>query len=206
MATNQKKADVEDFDRRSATYENARRQGYIFDRVQRIVLDLAKNGKKPESILDVGCGTGRLIRKAKEIWPDARLVGVDPSEGMIRQATQLLPGAEFHVVMAESLPLPDASVDLVFSTLSFHHWSDQAKAISEIGRVLRPQGRLLLADIMLPFGLSLIFRHFKRNNPARTREMFAQAGLKVEFQKRLWLWSRILVVTVGKKQELMMVA
>ena len=108
MATNQKKADVEDFDRRSATYENARRQGYIFDRVQRIVLDLAKNGKKPEGILDVGCGTGRLLRKAKELWPDARLIGVDPAEGMIRQATQLLSDAEFHVAMAESLPLPDA--------------------------------------------------------------------------------------------------
>jgi ubiquinone/menaquinone biosynthesis C-methylase UbiE len=199
METNQKKADVQDFDRRSATYENSRRQGYIFDRVQRIVLDLAKNGKKPESILDVGCGTGRLLRKAKENWPDARLIGVDPAEGMIQQATQLLPDAEFHVAMAESLPLPDASVDLVFSTLSFHHWSNQAKGVSEIARVLHSQGRFLLADIMLPFGFSHVFRHFKRNNPAKTREMFVKAGLNVEFQQRQWRWSRILVVTGGKK-------
>ncbi len=199
MSTNQKKADVQDFDRRSATYENSRRQGYIFDRVQRIVLDLAKNGIKPESILDVGCGTGRLLRKAKELWPDARLIGVDPAEGMIQQATQLLPDAEFHVAMAESLPLPDASVDLVFSTLSFHHWSNQAKGVSEIAHVLRSQGRFLLADIMLPFGLSLVVRHFKRNNPAKMREMFAQAGLNVELQQRQWRWSRILVVTSGKK-------
>jgi ubiquinone/menaquinone biosynthesis C-methylase UbiE len=199
MTTNQKKTDVQDFDRRSATYENSRRQGYIFDRVQRIVLDLAKNGKKPESILDVGCGTGRLLRKAKEYWPDARLIGVDPAEGMMQQATQLLSDAEFHVAMAESLPLPDASVDLVFSTLSFHHWNDQAKGVSEIARVLRPQGQFLLADIMVPFGLSLVVSHFNRNNAAKTREMFAQAGLNVEFQRRPWLWSRILVVTGGKK-------
>jgi ubiquinone/menaquinone biosynthesis C-methylase UbiE len=199
MTTNQKKTDVQDFDRRSATYENSRRQGYIFDRVQRIVLDLANNGKKPESILDVGCGTGRLLRKAKEYWADARLIGVDPAEGMIQQATQLLSDAEFHVAMAESLPLPDASVDLVFSTLSFHHWSDQAKGVSEIARILRSEGRFLLADIMMPFGLSLFARHFKRNNAAKTREMFAQAGLNVEFQQRPWLWSRILVVTGGKK-------
>jgi ubiquinone/menaquinone biosynthesis C-methylase UbiE len=199
MATNQKKTDVQDFERRSATYENSRRQGYIFDRVQRIVLDLAKNWKKPESILDVGCGTRRLLRKVKEHWPDARLIGVDPAEGMIQQATQLLSDAEFHVAKAESLPLPDASVDLVFSTLSFHHWSDQAKGVSEIARVMRSQGRFLLADIMIPFGLSHVIRHFKRNNPAKTREMFAQAGLNVEFQQRPWLWSRILVITGGKK-------
>jgi hypothetical protein len=58
---------------------------------------------------------------------------------------------------------------------------------------------LLLADIMMPFGLSVVIRHFKRNNAAKTREMFAQAGLNVEFQQRLWRWSRILVVTCGRK-------
>ena len=199
MAINQKKADVQAFHRRSATYENSRRQSVIFDRIQKIVLDLAKNGKKPEGILDVGCGTGRLLRKVKAQWPDARLIGVDPAEGMIQQASQLLPDAEFHVAMAESLPLPDASVDVAFSTLSFHHWSDQAKGVSEIARVLRSQGRLLLADIMMPSGLSIISRHFKRNNPAKTREMFAHAGLNVEFQRRPWRWSRILVITSGKK-------
>jgi ubiquinone/menaquinone biosynthesis C-methylase UbiE len=194
MEINQKKADVQDFDRRSATYENSRRQNIIFDRVQKTVLDLAKNEKKPESILDVGCGTGRLLRKAKERWPNTRLIGVDPAEGMIQKASQLLSDAEFHVAMAESLPLPEASVDLVFGKLSFHHWSNRAKGVSEIARVLRPQGRFLLADITMPFGLSFVIRHFKRNNPAKTRETFAQAGLKVEFQQRRW--SRFLVVTV----------
>jgi ubiquinone/menaquinone biosynthesis C-methylase UbiE len=199
MEINQKKADVQDFNRRAATYENSRRQSIIFDHVQRTVLDLAKNANKPESILDVGCGTGRLLRKAKEHWPDARLIGVDPAEGMIQQAIQLVSGAEFHVAIAESLPLPDASVDLVFSTLSFHHWSSQAKGVSEITRVLRLQGRFLLADIVMPYGLSLVVRHFKRNNPVRMREMFAEAGLDVELQQRRWRWSRFLVVTAGKK-------
>jgi len=199
MAINQKKTDAQGFDRRSATYENSRRQGYIFDRVQKIVLDLAENGKKPECVLDVGCGTGRLLRKANKIWPDARLIGVDPAQGMIKQANQLLSDGEFHVAMAESLPLSDASVDLVFSTMSFHHWTNQAKSLIEIARVLRPQGRFLLADIMMPPGLSLIFRHFKRNSPTKTRGMFAKAGLNVEFQHRPWRWSRILVITSGKK-------
>jgi ubiquinone/menaquinone biosynthesis C-methylase UbiE len=101
--------------------------------------------------------------------------------------------------MAESLPLPDASIDLAFSTLSFHHWTDQAKGVSEVARVLRPQGRFLLADIVWPFVLSFFTRHFKRNNPKKMREMLVEAGLNVELQQRPWRWSRFLVVTVGRK-------
>jgi ubiquinone/menaquinone biosynthesis C-methylase UbiE len=118
---------------------------------------------------------------------------------MIEEAKKLFPEAEFHVAMAEYLPLPDASVDLAFSTLSFHHWIDQAKGVSEVARVLRPQGRFLLADIVPPFGLSFFSRHFRRNNPKRTLEMFVEAGLNVEVQQRQWRWSRFLVVTVGTK-------
>ena len=199
MEPNRKEANVEEFNRRAATYETSREQGYFFDRVQRIVLNLAKTQRSPEAILDVGCGTGRLLRKASEEWPNARLVGVDAAEKMIEQAKQLFPQAEFHFAMAESLPLPDASVDLAFSTLSFHHWTNQAKGVSEVARVLRLQGSFLLADIVPPFGLFFFTRHFKNNNPKKMRETFAEAGLNVELQQRPWRWSRFLVVTVGRK-------
>jgi ubiquinone/menaquinone biosynthesis C-methylase UbiE len=86
--------------------------------VQKTVLDLVQNGDKVASILDIGCGTGRLLRKAQERWPKARLFGVDPAEGMIEKARQLLPEARLYVGMAESLPLPDDSVDVVLSTSS----------------------------------------------------------------------------------------
>jgi ubiquinone/menaquinone biosynthesis C-methylase UbiE len=199
MEPNRNEADVQDFNRRAATYETLRRQSYIFDRVQRVVLGLAKAQSSPEAILDIGCGTGRLLRKAKELWPNAQVVGVDAADKMIEEAKKLFPEAEFYVAMAESLPLPDASVDLAFSTLSFHHWIDQAKGVSEVARVLRPHGRFLLADIVPPLGLSFLSRHFKRNNPKKMRVMFVEAGLAVELQQRQWRWSRVLVVTVGKK-------
>jgi len=199
MGTNQQNPDVERFNRRAATYEMASSQSYFFDRVQRRVLKLAKNQSSPEVIMDVGCGTGRLLRKAKQQWPNSRLVGVDAAEKMIQQATQLFPEAEFHVAMAEALPLPNASVDLAFSTLSFHHWANQAKGINEIARVLRPQGMFLLADITIPHWLSLFVRHFRFNSPGKIREMFTQAELSVELQQEPWRWSRILLVTVGRK-------
>ncbi len=148
----------------------------------------------------MGCGAGRLLRKAKQQWSNAKFVGVDAAKKMIDQATQLFPEAEFHVAMAESLPLPDASVDLAFSTLSFHHWADQAKGISEVARVLRPQGIFLLADIVIPRWMSVFVRNFRYNSPTDVRDMFTQAGLTVELQQQSWRWLRVLLVTVGAKK------
>lgn len=198
MERKQENADVEHFNRRAATYETASSQGYFFDRVQRRVLKLTRQNN-PNVILDVGCGTGRLLRKAKQQWPNAQLVGVDAAGKMIQQATQLFPEAEFHVAMAEALPLPDTSVDLAFSTLSFHHWANQAKGISEVARVLRPQGSFLLADITIPAWVSIFVKHFRHNSPAKIREMFTSAGLTAELQQRSWRWSRVLLITMGRK-------
>jgi len=69
----------------------------------------------------VGCGTGRLLRKVQHCWLEAVLIGVDPARGMVEQAQRLAPGITFLMAPAERLPLPDAAVDLVLSTLSFHH-------------------------------------------------------------------------------------
>ena len=199
METKQQNPDVEHFNRRAATYENASSQGYFFDRIQRRVLKLANNRSSPEVIMDVGCGTGRWLRKAKQQRPNAHLVGVDAASKMIHHATQLFLEAEFHVAMAEALPLPDDSVDLAFSTLSFHHWENQAKGIREIARVLRPQGKFLLADIVIPRWLSFFVRNFRFSGSARIREMFTQANLTVELQQQPWRWSRTLLITVGRK-------
>lgn len=198
MAAYQKNADIEHFNRRAATYETVSSQKYFFDRVQRRVLNLTKD-QNPAVILDVGCGTGRLLRKAKGQWPNACLIGVDASEKMIEQATQLTKETKFHVAMAEALPLPDASVDLAFSTLSFHHWTNQAKGISEIARVLRSQGSFILADITIPGWMSYFVKNFRHNSPSNVRKMFTVAGLTVELQQQPFRWIRVLLITCGKK-------
>jgi ubiquinone/menaquinone biosynthesis C-methylase UbiE len=137
-----------------------------------------------------------LLRKIRERWPNTRLIGVDAAAGMIDKARQLMPYATFYVSKAESLPLPDDSVDLAFSTASFHHWQDKEKALREIKRILRLGGRFYLGDIWPPFGLSRFTSQFQSTNPARIREIFANAGLHVKDQRRrLRLW---LIMTVGE--------
>jgi ubiquinone/menaquinone biosynthesis C-methylase UbiE len=192
-----KKEDVQSFERRSGTYENSFFQGLFFDRIHRVALDAVPAGLPPESILDIGCGTGRLLRKAAVRWPTAKLTGVDPAEGMVKEARRLTPQARFHVSMAESLPLPDGSVDLVFSTLSFHHWQDQLLGVRQVARVLRPASVFVLVDLCMPFGLQRINRHGRQASPAAVSGMFAQAGLEVQAQRQVM--SRFLLVTVGRR-------
>ena len=115
----QKKGEIQAFDRRSTTYEGPARQRLFFDRVHKTVLDLVQNRDKVTSVLDVGCGTGRLLRKVHEHWPNARLFGVYPAEGMVEKALRMLPEARFCVGMAESLLLSDYAFDAVLSTSLF---------------------------------------------------------------------------------------
>ncbi len=196
------------FNRWAPTYERSWAQPFLFDRVHRVVLDLVageSQAAEPQRILDVGCGTGRLLRKAGARWPSAELVGVDASKEMIEVARRSTPGATFHVGVAESLPLVDASVDVALSTDSFHHWNDRAAGVREVARVLRPGGRFFLADIWIPIPLAALIRLFAPNNPhARLsnfptlRRFFAAAGLHVELQRRGPMLSGL--VTVGVKR------
>jgi len=187
--------DVESFNRWSKTYDQSWMQHLYFDRIHKQVLACVDAGFTPVSIVDVGCGTGRLLRKARERWPHANLTGVDPAEGMVKKARILMPDSVFIVSPAESIPLPDASVDLVFSTTSFHHWQDQAQGIREIRRILRPGGRFILSDMMIPKFLLKFIHHGKFRNAGEVREMFEQVGFEVKAQRRSLLGKTL--VTVG---------
>jgi ubiquinone/menaquinone biosynthesis C-methylase UbiE len=196
-STAENKSDaIEHFNRSSLTYENSLAQ-FWFDRIQRRVLNMVERGYTASTILDVGCGTGRLLRKARKYWPKAQFIGVDPAVGMIENARRLMPDAKFYVSQAESLPLPDESVDLVFSTVSFYFWQDKEKGLREIKRVLKVGGLLYLADVWPALGLSRFIPRFQVNNPRALREIFGRVGFHVRDQRnwrRLWL-----VVTVGER-------
>jgi len=185
---------VQDFNRWSSTYEDSWLQRYYFDYVHQGVLNLVNSESAITSILDVGCGTGRFLRKIRERYPNAQLIGVDPAEGMIEKARQLMTSATFFIGPAESLPLPDASVDLALSTMSFHHWSDQLQGIREIKRVLSPNGQFLLA-VTSGLILSRFVCHGQMQNSGAVRTMFEQAGLEVRAQHHLML--RHILVTIG---------
>jgi SAM-dependent methyltransferase len=90
-------------------------------------------------VLDLGAGTGKLTRQLHE--RGLAVTAVDPSEGMLGELRRVLPDVPAHLGSAESIPLPDASVDAVLVAQAWH-WVDPATAVPEIARVLSPGGRL----------------------------------------------------------------
>lgn len=107
-----------------------------------------------QRILDVGCGTGYLARiLAAVVTPSGHVTGVDPSAAMVEHARRRSPGnCTFLVGEGQNLPFPDGSFDAVVSTLAVHHIPAEARprALREMFRVLRPGGRLVVAEFRPP--------------------------------------------------------
>jgi ubiquinone/menaquinone biosynthesis C-methylase UbiE len=100
-----------------------------------------------ERVLDVACGTGIVARLAREkIGAGATLAGLDPDPGMLAVAGEVAAGTgiEWHPSSAESMPLSDASFDVVLSQMGLQFVPDKAAAVKEIARVLAPGGRVAL--------------------------------------------------------------
>ncbi|MFS8104559.1 class I SAM-dependent methyltransferase [Lentzea alba] len=106
-------------------------------------------------VLDVGCGTGNLLRATGKRHRNVELVGMDPDLKMLARAERKMRRnglkAQLDRGFAQELQFPDASFDRVFSSLMLHHLDTQSKdeMLAEVRRVLRPDGLLVLADATL---------------------------------------------------------
>jgi ubiquinone/menaquinone biosynthesis C-methylase UbiE len=199
--------DVGRFDEWAPTYERHWMQRYLFDPVQRTVLDLAAAEiPRPAWILDVGCGTGRLLRAAEARFPEAHLDGVDAAAGMVKVALAgRSPNSRINCqeATAEALPFADGSFDLIFSTVTFHHWHDQERGIAEMARVLKPSGRWLIADFIAAGPMTLLAKLAGGHRfPSRSRfdAMLAVSGLEVKARRPVWrTLGNITVLAVGAR-------
>ena len=105
-------------------------------------------------VLEVGSGPGRLATRLAELAPGIQVTGIDIVPEMVERANALAARSEvaervaFQVGDVAALPFPDASFDVVVSTLSLHHWANPVKGLAEIYRVLRPDGAARIYDVV----------------------------------------------------------
>ncbi len=186
------------FDRWSGTYDRPGLQLFTYRPIHDAVLARI-DGLEPSTVVDLGCGTGQLTQRLIRRFPDASIVGVDVADGMLTEAAGRLRqvgGDDQPLVRADALQLPFAasSVDLVVCTESFHWYPNQASALAELGRVLNPGGRVLIASIatvtgagdrLLRWATGAGGSTIRALPPHRMRELLARSGFEVTSQRRV---------------------
>jgi tRNA (cmo5U34)-methyltransferase len=123
-----------------------------YDELQRRLVEATKS-VRPDTILELGTGAGETSSRLLEVHPRARLVGVDSSSEMLAAAREALPGDRVELRLGQlEAALPAGPFDLVVSALTVHHLlgEDKAGLFRRVAQVLRPGGRFVLGDVVVP--------------------------------------------------------
>jgi SAM-dependent methyltransferase len=126
------------FNRAADVYERVR-PGYPREALDWLVLELDLRAGR--TVVDLAAGTGKLTRLL--VATGARVIAVEPADGMLAVLRSEVPEAEAITGTAEQIPLPDASADALLVAQAFH-WFANDRALAEIHRVLRPGGTFAL--------------------------------------------------------------
>jgi ubiquinone/menaquinone biosynthesis C-methylase UbiE len=143
------------FDRWASSYERLLTTVF-YQAIHKRLLEYIELPSQP-MILDLGCGTGRLLHRLAAQFPSLQGIGLDFSKEMLQQARQRnqhRPRLIFVRGNAEALPFADAQFDAVLNTISFLHYPHPQQVFAEISRVLNKNGHYYLVDT--------IFSHLDR--------------------------------------------
>lgn len=126
------------YDKIGSNYNETRKADPFI--TQRILEQLEP--KKGGIYLDIGCGTGNYTKEFQK--SGVHFIGIDPSQKMLDKAQSSVNGIDWRLGTVENLDLEQNSIDGVVAMLTIHHWADLNKAFSEISRVLKSQGKLVI--------------------------------------------------------------
>lgn len=181
------------------------------ERIAAIDCAASQGRAKPLRVLDVACGTGLLLHRLAQQFPEAELYGVDASGEMLAQAQQLLrdetDGQRIHLLEAmlngeekAGLPYERQSFDVITCTNTLHYFAEPVATLRGIRQLIAPDGHCIIEDYARwPRSLSLPWAVFewgiKRADPQHVRAytlveaqtMCQQVGLSVKFSKKFYI-------------------
>lgn len=148
LCEERQRADREFFDRHARQWDVMKQAALQLPPYRERLLQLLGGGEK---LVEIGVGTGGLLPVLAETWQE--VVGIDHSRAMLDEATGQCRGIaaariELRLGEMSHLPLPDAAADAVLMNMVLHHAPRPQQVLEEVARVLRPGGRLLIADLV----------------------------------------------------------
>lgn len=131
-----------------------------------------------QSALDLGCGTGEMLKLILQEDVGKELYGIDLSEKMLYVAKSKLPEqVKLLLGDSESLPLPNNTFDVVFCNDSFHHYPAPRNVLSEVHRVLKPGGTFLMGDCWQPLVGRIIMNFYMRHSKEGDVKIYSKAEI-----------------------------
>ena len=143
------------------------------------------------SALDLGCGTGEMIKMILEQDAQKSLTGIDLSEKMLEVAKEKL-GNHVNLILSDSeqLPFSDSFFDVVYCNDSFHHYPAPDKVLSEVYRVLKPNGIFVMCDCWQPTIGRAIMNFYMKHSKEGDVKIYSENEIRklfsVHFSKVLW--------------------
>ena len=131
-----------------------------------------------QSALDLGCGTGEMLKLILQEDVGKELYGIDLSEKMLHVAKSKLPEqVKLLLGDSEALPFPDNTFDVVYCNDSFHHYPAPMNVLREVHRVLKPGGTFLMGDCWQPLVGRIIMNFYMRHSKEGDVKIYSEAEI-----------------------------
>ena len=144
------------------------------------------------SILDIGCGTGKVLSEIAELNPQAKITGIDVSKYAIKVASKKLPNSNFHLIKdGEKLPIKNNSIDFVVCLDVIEHIYDVQSIFKEFKRILKPGGNILITTpyhglikniVIILTCFDIVFNPFGEHIRFFTKKTFLKAIEQINFE------------------------
>lgn len=157
------------------------------------------------SALDLGCGTGEMMKQILQTDNCKELYGIDLSEEMLAVAKSKLPDqVKLLLGDSESLPFPDNFFDVVYCNDSFHHYPAPRNVLNEVQRVLKPGGTFLMGDCWQPYIGRVIINFYMRHSKEGDVKIYSETEMVSMLSEYFHdvSWERIgntACISMGKK-------